>query len=158
MKLSALHKQRFVLVILFVAVSYCCKEPTQQNYILFYTTKPESYETNFYNNNKGVKFNYDIQCKNLKNANVVDDVKRAIKNKDLRVVAIAGLGIIYPGLEDSAGLEKKYEAHLQRYGSKVIAGTSDALGVNKPNIQIVAYDYAKEYNQLLLKLISVKSN
>jgi hypothetical protein len=73
----------------------------------------------------------------------------------LRFVAIYGVGLLYPGLEtDNKFLSEKYRAYRVKYKFKVIEGTSDVVSPGKPPLQIVAYDYAKRYNTLLIKYLN----
>jgi hypothetical protein len=147
------------ILISLIFLTNCCCGQTKSNYILFHKAYSDSSETNLYKDTI-IRFDYNIQYANLKNSNVANDVERAIKNRDLRVVAISGNSYLYPGFEGGykklkdgtkafVGLDKKYEEHLKKYGFKVIQGTSDVVDSDKPPLQTVAYNYAKEYNRLL---------
>jgi hypothetical protein len=120
---------------------------TIPNYIIFCKPDTDSTETNLYIDTI-IKFNYEIQYTNLKNANIKDDVNRAIKNNDLRVIAIRTVSYVFPGLDlDHKTKPKKY---LHKYGCKIIVGPSCVISSDRPSMHDVAYDYAEKYNTLLL--------
>ena len=133
---------------------------TIPNYIIFYKPYSDSIETNLYYDTI-IKFNYEIQYANLKNAKIEEDVNRAIKNNDLRIISISGNSYLFPGLEGGYKTEKngtkvfmhlsdEYKPYLDKHGCKVISGTSDMIYSDRLPLQGIAYDYAKEYNKLLL--------
>jgi hypothetical protein len=82
----------------------------------------------------------------VEKADPIADVKAAISKGDHRLLAVRGLTISLPGLDD--GDLSRYEA---TYGVKQIEGTTDAL-VNQKHGQLVqrASDYAKAYNLFMI--------
>ena len=138
-----------------------CFGQTNPKYIFFYKPYTDSSETNLYKDTT-IKFDYNIQYGNIKNANVKNDVKNAIAHSDFRIVSISGYSYLFPGLEGGyrknkdgtkafISLASKYELYIKKYSFKVIKGTSDAINLNNQFLQSVAYDYAKKYNLILLK-------
>ena len=137
------------------------------NYIFFYKAHSDTIETNLYKDTI-LKFDMKIQYDNLKAANINEEVEKAIKNGDFRIVSISGYSVLYPGLEGGyqknrdgtksfIALNPKYEKYLNKYSYKIIKGTSDNINLNDPPIQSVAYDYAKKYNTQLLSKMGFNS-
>ena len=155
--------KRFCIILSFTVFTFCSFGQTNPKYIFFYKPYTDSSETNLYKDTI-IKFDYNIQYANLKNANINNDVNWAIKNNDLRLISISGNSYLFPGLEGGyvklkngskafVHLAKKYEEHFNKYGFKVIAGTSDFIDGNKLDLQSVSYDYASKYNKRLLAVI-----
>lgn len=130
-------------------------------------TKPytDSTETNLYINTI-IKFDYKTQYQNVKSADINKEVENEIRNKDYRVIALSGYSYIFPGLEGrdkinpdgskaSIGLRPLFEPHINKFGFKVITGTSDTLYPGELQLQNVAYDFGKEYNRLLFVKIGI---
>ena len=149
-----------MLTLLFVLFAFLGFTQTSPRYIVFYKPYTDSEETNLYKDTL-VKFDYNTQYKNVKNANVNADVENAMEHNDLRIVSISGYTYLYPGLEGGYRRNKdgsktfiflsdKYSEYLATHSFKVIMGTSDAMMEGNPPLQSVAYDYAKKYNTLLL--------
>jgi len=149
-----------ILSLAFVFIANCSYGKTKPNYIIFYKPYTDSNETNLYNDSI-IKYDYKIQYANLKNANVEEDVKRAIAHKDLRIISICGVSYLFPGLDGSykkgkngkdiyVPMNVKYKRYLHKHGFKVTLGTSDTHRSNELSLQPVAYNYAKEYNKLIL--------
>ncbi len=152
-----------MFILFFATITFCCFGQTNPNYIFFYKPYTDSSETNLYRDTI-LAFDYNIQYENIKNANIENDVNSALSQKDFRIIAISGNSYLYPGLEGGytkykngtkafIGLADRYERHIKKFGFKVIEGTSDAIGLNKPPLQGAAYDYAKKYNLTLLEKI-----
>jgi hypothetical protein len=132
----------------------------QKTYIFFYKPYSDSSETNLYQKTLP-RFDFKTQYVNIKNADVKSDFNNATSHKDYRFISISGVGYLCPGLEGGyikykvgervfVVSERKYEKYLKKFKSKVIEGTSDAINVDLPPLQSVAYDYAKAYNMFLL--------
>ena len=151
--------KKHCLMIVSIFVHYCLTAQSIQKGILLYY--PDSASNKNYSKNHPI-LNYKVQYNSLKNATVEIDVDIAIRNRDLRIITISGYSMLYPGLESlhqtnsRHGLAKKYEAHLEKYGCKIIEGTSDVINPEEPRLQSAAYDYAKKYNILLFKKIATR--
>ena len=155
---------KVVISSLFIALNLNSKQVTS-DYIVFYNPDSNLLEDNTYNTSNEVKFNYLIQYTNLQKSNVARDVKLALSHKDYRIISIIGYSYLYPGLEGGyqkmqdgtkmfINLDKKHEDYIKKNGFKVIKGTSDVIRTSAPPLQGVAYDYAKNYNTLLLKALN----
>lgn len=129
------------------------------NVIFYYKPYTDSSETNQYKTTL-LEFNYDTQYHNLKFANANIEVENAIKHSDYRFIGLSGASYVYPGLDGGynvnsdgskvyIGLNNIYKSHFNKYGFKVIEGTSDYINPNTPPLQRVAYEFAKKYNLLL---------
>ena len=136
--------------------------------IFYYKPYTDSSETNLYKDTI-IKFDYKIQYDNITKADIDREVDNAIAHSDFRFISISGNSYLYPGLEGGykkledgkkafIGLSYKYEKYIMKYGFKVIEGTSDVINPADPPLQGVAYDFAKKYNQKLLKKIEIKSD
>ncbi|HEY4875611.1 MAG TPA: hypothetical protein VIH86_08575 [Puia sp.] len=151
--------KKYFLIFVLIVIQYCAIGQSRQKGISFYC--PDSVSNKNYSGNQQ-RLNYKVQYENLKNANVELDVTIALHNKDLRIISISGVDFLYPGLESSHkpksrhGLDKRYEDHLEKYGFKVIEGTSDVINQEAPDLQSVAYNYASKYNTLLFKKLVTK--
>lgn len=131
---------------------------TKPDYIVFYKPYTAERETNVYTTGP-IKFDYNTQYTNVKKANISEDLGLAIKHNDYRFIGISGNSYLLPGLEgyikNEKGVKgwghlKKYEKYINKYKFKIIEGTSDAINSNAPPLQSAAYDYAIQYNKLLL--------
>ena len=129
--------------------------------IFFYKPYTDSTETNI-PITQNQTFNYETQYYNIKSANVLMEVNYAMSQNDFRIIALSGASYVYPGLEGGykvnsdgsktfIGLASKYELHYEKYGFKVINGTSDAIKLDQLPLQSVAYEFAKEYNMKLFQ-------
>jgi hypothetical protein len=144
------------VLLIFILLKAYSQAPN--NIIFFYKPYTASFENNLYAKTL-IKFNYYIQYKNLKDADVAADLKRAIMHNDYRSIAISGNAYVWPGLdgyftangEKTFGILRRYERYLSKYKFKVIEGTSDDIYGSKPDLQDVAEQYANKYNQMLLK-------
>jgi hypothetical protein len=154
---------KFYSIVLFLILKGQCFGQTNPKYIFFYKPYTDSMETNLYRDT-AVKFDYTIQFKNIKNAEIEKDVKIAIAHSDFRIISISGYSYLFPGLEGGykknkdgtktfISLASKYEGYIKKYGFKVIKGTSDAI----TPLQTVAYEYAKKYNSILLVKMKLKT-
>ena len=148
-----------ILSILIVVTEAAPQSKT--GYIVFYKPYTDQMETNVYTSGP-IKFDYNTQIKNVKNANITEDLDLAIKHKDYRFIGISGNTYVLPGLEGYTkdkngvlgfGYLKKYEKYIDKYKFKAIMGTSDVINSNGPDLQSVAADYAEKYNKLLLAFI-----
>jgi hypothetical protein len=159
-----MNKRFFIETFMFLAIACRPVAPGKHNYILFYKPYVGGEENNFYDHDS-LKFNMERQYANLKKADVLGDMQRAINHKDYRFISIDGVGYLYPGLErdekDKNGapsfdfVAKWNERYLEKFGSKVIDGTNDSHSFKEPDLQLVAYDYAKRYNLMLLSKIKL---
>lgn len=147
-------------VLLIVLVGKCFGQSTVKC-ILYYKSFTDSSETNLYLDTV-IKFDYKTQYNHITKANINKEVENAILHSDFRFIAISGYSYLYPGLEGGykelknetkgfIGLSPKYEQYIRKYGFKIVEGTSDAINVDDPPLQRVAYDFAKKYNQKLLR-------
>lgn len=76
----------------------------------------------------------------------VADALEAIKQGDLRFLAVRGYTVIVPGVPD---FQEKY---APKYTCRIIEGTSDAFSSSaERDVQLQVRDYAKKYNLTLLK-------
>lgn len=83
----------------------------------------------------------------VESANPLEDVKEAISKKDYRFIGIAGRRIKVRGIPDD-----KYFEYTEKYGINVMKGTSDiTYGDEHLRLIRLAEDYAKKYNQVLLR-------
>jgi len=74
------------------------------------------------------------------------DLDKNIAHKDYRFICVYGYSIVCPGTE---GPE-----NIQKYGSRMIEGTSDTLeGDEHSKLQGIAFVYAEKYNQFLMGVI-----
>ena len=80
------------------------------------------------------------------------DLKEALQQHDFRFIAIMGYAVYVPGVDD-------YYENYERYGYKIIEGTSDVIEDSEHGRLIgIAIHYAEIYNKLLIKHIqSIKS-
>jgi hypothetical protein len=79
-------------------------------------------------------------------ADPVTDALKAIKQRDLRFLAVRGYAVVVSGVPDFR------EKYASKYTYRVIDGTSDTFSnVGERNLQLQVRDYAKNYNQTLLK-------
>lgn len=91
--------------------------------------------------------NFIEESKKLNNANVELDVNDHIQKNDFRFVSISGYVEKVPGVEN-------YLTHYSSYGTRRILGTSDSRNSkDEESFNKAAENYAKKYNQLLLKKI-----
>jgi hypothetical protein len=145
-----------LLTTLILFIQYCVGAQSVKKEILFDNAGP----ANHAEQKVQQPVDYKVQYECLKNAHVEWDVSLAIYNKDFRIITIMGYRTLFPGLESSHttksryGLKKKYEDHLEKYGFKVITGTTDAPSPEELPIQSVAYNYAKKYNRLLFQKLA----
>lgn len=134
--------------------------------IFYYKPYTDSSETNLYKDTV-IKFDYKTQYDNITKSNIDREVDNAIAHSDFRFISISGNSYLYPGLEGGykklkngtkvfIGLSEKYEQYIRKYGFKVVKGTSDSINADDPPLQGVAYDFAKKYNQKLLKKIEIR--
>ena len=149
----------FLRVITFAAFIFfynTCFGQTKSFDIVYNISTCDSCKTK--SNDTAKKFDFETQYRNLKNALVNVDLAKAIDNNDLRIVAISGVGVLFPGLEtQNKALIQKYDEYKLKYGFKVIRGTSDVVMPYKSPLQVAAYEYAKKYNTLLLKYLDKKT-
>ena len=82
----------------------------------------------------------------IESANPEADAKKAISEKDYRLLAIHGFVLMIPGVNKEDWIE--YE---QIYGVFPIEGTSDAL-INEEHarLQNLAFEYGARYNKVIL--------
>lgn len=87
------------------------------------------------------------QLKWLESANPENDAKKAIKEKDFRLMAVYGYALEIPGVDPKYGIEYK-----KIYGINPIEGTSDFL-ISKEHMRLskLAHEYAAKYNKAVLK-------
>jgi len=77
-------------------------------------------------------------------------VDNAIQSGDKRFLGIMGIGLILPGVPD------RLKVNLNINNVNVISGTSDAIKSKSDAIyQKQAYQYAMQYNEILLKKLSL---
>ena len=150
-----------MLILVLVSISYMVLGQIPSEPIFYYKPYTDSIETNIPIDSTTL-FNYNIQYQNLKNANVENEVTNAVRLKDLRFISISGVGYLYPGLEGGydikadgskvfIALSSKYKSYLKNNKFKVVKGTSDAMNLDAPPLQFVAYEFAKKYNLLLIE-------
>ena len=82
-------------------------------------------------------------------ADTIADLQRALKNDDLRFLAIQHIGYQIPEMMDTDSIK-----YVTTYGFKVIEGTSD-YRINRKYQRLMGLtrEYATKYNQLLKKHI-----
>ena len=85
----------------------------------------------------------NIELRRLERADPTVDANEAIRRHDLRFLAIRGYATEVPGIDD---YEERFS---EKYGYRVIEGTSDAL-INDTDrtLQNLAIRYAKAYNSV----------
>ncbi|HVV55737.1 MAG TPA: hypothetical protein VHC47_10450 [Mucilaginibacter sp.] len=137
-----MKKYLFVLPLLFLSI--VCYAQKKSDYIIFYKPYTAQQETNLYITGP-FKFDFNAQYRSLKKANVQEDVNRAVKRKDYRIIALSGNSYVFPGIK-----EKNWIRYIKKRNFKIIDGTSDAIDLSKPPLQNAAHDYAAKYNKLLL--------
>lgn len=81
------------------------------------------------------------------------DARKRLENKDYRILAIGGLGIVFPGLDTS-----KEGGILCTLGWRFIYGTTDAYE-NEEHINLIGSftKYAKAYNAIILNHYKVRT-
>lgn len=86
---------------------------------------------------------YAEQIRQLRSANIEDDVEMAVAKGDLRLVAVMEEGLSVPGVP---------EGTWSRFGVWVIPNTTDAIeSAEHRQLQEVARVYAQQYNKSLLR-------
>jgi hypothetical protein len=154
-------KKYLIPILSIFTIATAATPQSKTGYIVFYKPYTSQIETNLYTSGP-IKFDYNTQFKNVKNANITKDLDLAIKHKDYRFIGFSGNSYVLPGLQGylkdkngvlGFGYLKKYEKYIDKYKFKAIMGTSDVINSNSPDLQGVASDYAKEYNKLLLAFI-----
>ena len=151
------------LCLLSIVLAGKCFGQSDVKCIFYYKPNTDSSETNLYKDTV-VKFDYKTQYNNIREADIEKEVENALIHSDFRFISISGNSYLYPGFEGGyekykngtkafIGLSPKFEQYIKKYGFKVVEGTSDAINVNDPPLQGVAYDFAKKYNLKLLEKI-----
>ncbi|MCG2711407.1 MAG: hypothetical protein L6416_03675 [Candidatus Omnitrophica bacterium] len=105
------------------------------------------------NNNQTLKQSNPVVDESFQlneNANPIEDAKIAIENNDLRFVGLRGYVPIVPGVPDY------HKIYSDKFGVKLVIGTSDFLTPEVVRINKLAHKYALEYNKLILKQIQNK--
>lgn len=92
----------------------------------------------------------------LNDADPVKDAHKAIEKGDCRLRAVYGEALEVPGFDFSKGYNQElsgtYNYFRTKYGLNPIEGTSDVLfGAEHARLNKRAYEYALEYNRIILK-------
>jgi hypothetical protein len=88
------------------------------------------------------------QLQKLRNADPSVDLQEAWQKGDLRFIGVNG----YVGGQVLGIRDQNFNPFVRRYGVKVIPGTGDAITSEEQlQLQTIASQYAKRYNQLLLR-------
>ena len=134
--MSMLIKSILVLIIVF-SVS-CNNEKQQAN-----STKQETDSTTDISVSEEYTF-IDV----LENALYQNDFNESIKREDYRFIGVMGYDMIVPGVPDY------YEKYSQSCSVKIIKGTTDDYDSVSIKNAVFFREYARNYNNLLLKYLS----
>ena len=94
------------------------------------------------------------QLRWVETANAVADADESAKSDNYQLLAIAGYTWSLPGIDD----EKKW-AYRDRYGIKLLEGTSDVIqGSEHARLIKLATEYARQYNLRILKHLLLDKN
>jgi hypothetical protein len=91
----------------------------------------------------------DSELSRLEDANPVDDANEAIRQNDLRFLAVRGYTITVPGIDDYP------EQFAEKYKYRIIEGTTDTPKNNEEfKLQDKAVKYAKAYNIVIREYLT----
>jgi hypothetical protein len=77
------------------------------------------------------------------------EARRATDRRDYKLVAVAGLGVFFPGTPD----HRDPQYYAKRYGTKEILGAGDAGNSYMELYQTESYNYALRYNLVVLRVL-----
>lgn len=150
-KVKMISKIIFIVSAIFMSVLFisCNVDGNDHgtNQIIFYDSVLMKDENGVFDNSESC---FIKQFNNVMKADPVQDVKFSLMKRDYRFVAVRDFFMILPYVSDKAN----YLNIINKFGSKVIAGTSDAQRVDLPPLQEKAINYAEKYNIQLYKALS----
>ena len=105
------------------------------------------------NHNRSADQNSDFpgrdELRKFSKANPERDFKESMKRSDLQFIGVNGFTTYLPGVSDKHQIQ-----YMNSYGTRIIQGTADAFHSEEhAQLNEKAVEYAKKYNQLLLKHI-----